>query len=98
MSPPESPIKSALSHRRPQFSAVLGLNPIQHLLRPSGALALPPTASQQILTGRESIPSLLSGPFHHGLIVVFAVAAALARACRSRLAAAGRPLRSLDGS
>ena len=60
------------------FSAILGVNPVQHLLAPSGALSSLPTASQQTLTGRQFFPSLLSGPFHHGLIVVFAVAAALA--------------------
>ena len=37
-----------------------------------------PAAAQRILTGREFFPQLISGPFHHGLVVVFAVAAGLA--------------------
>jgi len=37
-----------------------------------------PAASQQVLTGRKFFPGLISGPFHQGLSVVFAVAAALA--------------------
>jgi hypothetical protein len=36
-----------------------------------------PAASQRALTGREFFPGLLSGPFHSGLIVVFAVSAGL---------------------
>jgi MFS family permease len=60
------------------FAAILGVNPIQHLLAPSGALSTLPQANQQTLTGRQFFPDLISGPFHHGLTVVFAVAAALA--------------------
>jgi MFS family permease len=60
------------------FAALLGVNPVQHLLAPSGVLAKLPVASQRVLTGREFFPHLISGPFHHGLVVVFAVAAALA--------------------
>ena len=59
------------------FASVLGLNPIQHLLAPSGVLARLPAASQSALTGRTFFPSLLSGPFHNGLIVVFSVSCAL---------------------
>jgi len=59
------------------FASVLGVNPIQHLLAPSGVLAKLPPASRAALTGREFFPSLLSGPFHNGLIVVFSVSAAL---------------------
>jgi MFS family permease len=59
------------------FAAILGVNPIQHLLAPSGALATLPTANQHALTGREFFPNLISGPFHQGLVVVFAVAAVL---------------------
>jgi len=59
------------------FASVLGVNPIQHLLAPSGVLAKLPVASQRALTGREFFPSLLSGPFHSGLIVVFGVSAGL---------------------
>jgi MFS family permease len=60
------------------FSAMLGVNPIQHLLAPSGALATLPSASQRVLTGRYFFPSLISAPFHHGLVIVFAVCTGLA--------------------
>ena len=59
------------------FASVLGVNPIAHLLAPTGVLARLPAASQAALTGRTYFPSLLSGPFHSGLIVVFTVSAAL---------------------
>jgi EmrB/QacA subfamily drug resistance transporter len=59
------------------FAAVLGVNPIQHLLQPTGALASLPLAHQQILTGRKFFPQLISGPFHDGLVIVFIVAAGL---------------------
>jgi hypothetical protein len=59
------------------FASVLGVNPIQHLLAPTGVLAKLPAASQATLTGRTFFPSLLSGPFHNGLIIVFSVSAAL---------------------
>jgi MFS family permease len=59
------------------FASVLGVNPIEHLLAPSGVLAKLPAASQAALTGRSFFPSLLSGPFHDGLIVVFSVSAVL---------------------
>ena len=59
------------------FASVLGVNPIQHLLAPTGVLARLPAAGQATLTGRTFFPSLLSGPFHSGLIVVFSVSAVL---------------------
>jgi MFS family permease len=58
------------------FASVLGVNPIQHLLGP-GVLSRLPAASEAALTGRAFFPSLLQGPFHGGLIVVFGVSAAL---------------------
>ncbi len=60
------------------FAAVLGANPVQHLLAASGALDSLPAASRAVLTGREFFPGLISGPFHQGLTVVFAMAAGLA--------------------
>jgi MFS family permease len=60
------------------FAAVLGVNPVQHLLQSAGVLAQLPAASRQVLTGRLFFPELISGPFHHGLVVVFATAAGLA--------------------
>jgi len=60
------------------FAAVLGVNPIHHLLAAANVLATLPGPAQQILTGREFFPQLISAPFHHGLTIVFAVAAGLA--------------------
>jgi MFS family permease len=59
------------------FASVLGVNPIQHLLQPTGVLAKLPASSQATLTGQKFFPSLLSGPFHSGLIIVFSVSAGL---------------------
>jgi len=60
------------------FAAQLGVNPVQQLLGPSGALTRLTAAQQQTLTGREFFPQLISGPFHSGLVIVFAFGAALA--------------------
>ncbi len=60
------------------FAAQLGVNPIQHLLQPSGVLTHLTAAQQHTLTGSEFFPSLISGPFHSGLVVVFAFGAGLA--------------------
>jgi MFS family permease len=57
------------------FAALLGYNPIQHLLAPSGTLARLPSHNVAVLTGRQFFPHLISGPFHHGLIIVFTAAA-----------------------
>jgi MFS family permease len=59
------------------FAAVLGVNPIERLLSGSHALSTLSAAHRAVLTGREFFPSLISAPFHHGLVVVFVVAAAL---------------------
>jgi len=58
------------------FASVLGVNPIQHLLGPA-VLGHLPAASRATLTGESFFPSLLTGPFHSGLIVVFSVSAGL---------------------
>ncbi len=60
------------------FAAVLGVNPVQHLLAARGVLSSLPAAGRSVLTGRVFFPELISGPFHHGLIVVFSVATGLA--------------------
>ena len=60
------------------FAAVLGVNPLRHLLAASRVLSSLPAAAQQAITGREFFPDLISGPFRQGLVVVFAVAAGLA--------------------
>jgi MFS family permease len=81
------------------FAAVLGVNPVQHLLSLSGVLAGLPEASRQILTGRMFFPALISGPFHQGLIVVFSVAAALAAvAAVASLLRGGRPVDAANGT
>jgi MFS family permease len=60
------------------FAAVLGVNPLQHLLAASHVLSTLPAVAQRTIIGREFFPNLISAPFHHGLRVVFAVAAGLA--------------------
>jgi MFS family permease len=69
------------------FAAVLGINPLEHLLAPTGALTSLPQANQQNITGREFFPHLIAGPFGDGLTVVFTVSAILAvvAACASLL-------------
>jgi hypothetical protein len=77
------------------FATFLGDNPIGHLLGPSGVLHTLPAHDAHTLTGTRFFPELVSGPFHHGLVVVFSVAtvmalvAALASALRGRHRRAG---------
>ncbi len=59
------------------FAALLGYNPVQHLLAPSGVLATLPAHNVAVLTGNQFFPHLIAGPFHHGLIIVFSTAAAM---------------------
>jgi len=59
------------------FAAFLGINPVRQLLAPSGALAHLPAASVARLTGKRFFPQLISGPFHHGLVIVFSMAIAV---------------------
>jgi MFS family permease len=59
------------------FSALLGYNPVQNMLAPSGTLAKLPAHNAAVLTGREFFPHLISEPFHQGLIIVFSAAAAM---------------------
>jgi MFS family permease len=59
------------------FSAFLGVNPIQHLLAPSGVLSTLSPANASTLTGQQFFPHLIEAPFHHGLVIVFSVAAIL---------------------
>jgi MFS family permease len=60
------------------FAAVLGVNPLEHLLAPSGVLTQLSPESQAIITGRDFFPNLISGSFHNGLTVVFGVSIGLA--------------------
>jgi MFS family permease len=59
------------------FATVLGVNPIKHLLTPSGALRHVTASQRATLTGRTFFPRLISEPFHHGLVIVFAAAIAM---------------------
>jgi len=58
------------------FAAFLGYNPVQSLLGQQTLASLPPSDAQT-LTGKSFFPSLISGPFHHGLVIVFAMAIAM---------------------
>lgn len=58
------------------FATFLGENPIQHLLGPT--LAHLSAVQRDTLTGFGFSPGLVSGPFHHGLAIVFGVATAMA--------------------
>ena len=71
-------VAARVSHLPPVstvFAALLGFNPVRHLLAHSGVLARLPHHSVAVLTGNQFFPHLISGPFHHGLIIVFTAAA-----------------------
>jgi hypothetical protein len=73
-------VAAQVSHLPPVstvFAALLGFNPVQHLLAPSGVLATLPSHNVAVLTGNQFFPHLISGPFHHGLIIVFSAAAVM---------------------
>ncbi|HEV2372148.1 MAG TPA: MFS transporter [Streptosporangiaceae bacterium] len=73
-----SAVAARVSHLPPVstvFAALLGFNPVQHLLHGSGVLATLPHAKVALLTGNQFFPHLISGPFHHGLFIVFTAAA-----------------------
>ena len=57
------------------FASFLGINPIASLLGPTGLLNVLSPAQVSILTGKDFFPSLISDPFHSGLVLVFAIAA-----------------------
>ena len=75
------------------FATFLGNNPIEHLLASEGVLDQVTQAQRSALTGHTFFPQLVSGPFHHGLAVVFGVAAgmALVSAVASALRGGHRP-------
>jgi len=71
-------VAAQVSHLPPVstvFAALLGFNPVRHLLAHSGVLAQLPRHNVAVLTGNQFFPHLISGPFHHGLIIVFTAAA-----------------------
>ncbi|HZX03944.1 MFS transporter [Kribbella sp.] len=55
------------------FAAFLGYNPIGTALNAVPASAIK-GADLGTLTSKQFFPELISGPFHHGLVIVFAVA------------------------
>jgi hypothetical protein len=59
------------------FAAVLGDNPIAHLLGSGGTSGALTPGARAVLTGRAFFPRLIAGPFHDGLVVVFLVGAGL---------------------
>jgi len=59
------------------FASFLGYNPIGSLLRPTGELGRLSKPDAAALTSKEYFPHLISGPFHHGLVIVFSVAIAM---------------------
>jgi MFS family permease len=56
------------------FAAFLGYNPVHQLLGPTGVLAHLPPDQVAVLTGKRFFPELITGPFHHGLVIVFSMA------------------------
>jgi len=73
-------VATQVSHLPPVstvFAALLGYNPVQHLLKSSGVLTTLPHHNVAVLTGRQFFPHLISAPFHHGLVIVFSAAAAM---------------------
>ncbi|WP_308314579.1 MFS transporter [Streptomyces sp. CME 23] len=60
------------------FATFLGNNPIEHLLGSGGVLDQVTASQRAALTGHTFFPRLVSGPFHHGLTIVFGVAAGMA--------------------
>jgi MFS family permease len=56
------------------FAAFLGYNPVHQLLAPTGVLSRLPAHNVHVLTGKQFFPELISGPFHHGLVIVFIMA------------------------
>jgi MFS family permease len=56
------------------FAAFLGYNPVAQLLAPTGVLAHLSASHVAVLTGKHFFPQLISGPFHHGLNIVFSMA------------------------
>src|SRR5487761_61704 len=83
-----APIAHQLSQLPPigyLFASFLGYNPLKTLLGP--VLGQLPAANAAHLTGRSFFPSLISGPFQHGLILVlsFSIVACLIAAAASAL-------------
>jgi len=61
------------------FAAFLGYNPVGTLLGPK-VLASVGSAHARVLTSKTFFPSLISGPFHFGLVIAFSASAVLCAA------------------
>ena len=72
------------------FAAFLGYNPIRTLLG-SHVLTHVGSVHAALLTGKRFFPSLISGPFHHGLVVAFGASALLSRERAWRASGRGTP-------
>ena len=59
------------------FSSFLGFNPLKSLLGTQVAAHVT-NAQWATLTGKKFFPNLIQSPFHHGLIIVFVMAIAMA--------------------
>ncbi|MCL2584650.1 MAG: MFS transporter, partial [Streptosporangiales bacterium] len=71
---------SAIGHLPPVstvFSAMLGYNPVQNMLSQAGLMNKLPASDISHLTSKTFFPTLISGPFHHGLTIVFIAAATM---------------------
>jgi len=79
------------------FAALLGYNPVQTLL--GHVISKLPASHAAYLTGHTFFPSLISGPFQHGLDIAFdfAIAACLIAAVASLLRG-GRYVHELDNA
>ncbi|MFI0809291.1 MFS transporter [Streptomyces echinatus] len=77
------------------FATFLGDNPVGHLL--GGTSAHLTETQRATLTGHGFFPELVSGPFHHGLSIVFGVAAGMALVSALASALRGRHERAADG-
>jgi len=73
------------------FSAFLGINPIETLLKPYGTLDQVSAGQRSVLTGKEFFPHLISSAFHHGLVIVFATAAGMSLLAAIASALRGTP-------
>jgi MFS family permease len=80
------------------FSALLGVNPVAHILSGQHALSSLPRESRQALTGRTFFPHLIEAPFHHGLVVVFSAAIVLSVLAAAASAVRGPGPTSLRGT
>jgi hypothetical protein len=70
---------------------MLGYNPIGNLLQQHGLLHTLPAHNVAVLTGKQFFPHLISGPFHHGLMIVFTAAVVMSIAGAAVSFMRGRP-------